>query len=129
MSSEIIAVLRELAAQFGIVINWADENVQPFVEELIVKIAKYEIYTSIVWIVLSIIIFIVCIYAVRTTYKPLYIDGGYSQKDIYQWICVICAVAIVIFTIVIVQQAHDIIRAIVMPEYTFVLEVKEVLGK
>ena len=50
MSSEIIKVLDELAKRFGIVIDWANENAMPYIEDLCKRIIDYDTAMSIITI-------------------------------------------------------------------------------
>jgi hypothetical protein len=52
MSQEIINVLDYLCKKFGIVIDWTSENVMPYLQDLCARYIKFEIHTSIMWIIL-----------------------------------------------------------------------------
>lgn len=56
VSSQIIDVINELCSKFGIAIDWSQKNVQPYLESLVVKAVNYELYTSIMWIVIGAIL-------------------------------------------------------------------------
>ena len=67
LSKEIIEILDYLGRKFGIAIDWTSENVVPYIEDLCARYIKFEIYTSIMWIVLCVgimalagIIWIIC---------------------------------------------------------------------
>ena len=53
VSSEIIEVLDYLGEKFGIAIDWTSNNVLPYLQTLVDKFIKWEISTSIVWIVIA----------------------------------------------------------------------------
>ena len=57
VSSQIIDVINELCSKFGIAIDWSQKNVQPYLESLVIKAVNYELYTSIMWIVIGAILF------------------------------------------------------------------------
>lgn len=59
MADEIIKVLDDLAQRMGVVIDWSSENVLPYVTELGGKIVRYELWTSILWTLLFIVLGIV----------------------------------------------------------------------
>lgn len=59
MSSEIIKVLDELCARFGIAIDWTSENVMPQLEIIAKKLVNYEYFTSIAWLIFGIVLIIV----------------------------------------------------------------------
>lgn len=103
MGDEFIKVLDELCNKFGIAIDWTSANVLPYLEELCGKFIKWEIGTSIAWIVLSIIsIIIVMIFS-----KNVDLDG--FEKFIF-WAVLIVAI------VLIGCQSFDIIECYTFPE-------------
>ena len=54
MSEEIIKVLDELGKRFGIVIDWSNQNIIPYLQELLKRFICYRNITACVWIILSI---------------------------------------------------------------------------
>lgn len=56
MSSEVIKILDDLCARFGIAIDWTSENVIPQFEIIAEKLVKYECATSIMWLVFGVIL-------------------------------------------------------------------------
>lgn len=56
MSDEIIKILDDLSQRFGIAIDWSSENVVPYLQDLIKRYVAYEVATSILWMVLSVIV-------------------------------------------------------------------------
>lgn len=60
VSEQIIAVLDDLAQRFGVVIDWGQQNVLPYIQELCGKYISWEIATSIAWIIICAIPLIIC---------------------------------------------------------------------
>ena len=56
MSEEIIKVLDELGKRFGIVIDWSNQNIIPYLQELFKRFICYRNITACVWIIISIAI-------------------------------------------------------------------------
>ena len=56
MSEEIIKVLDELGKRFGIVIDWSNQNIIPYLQELLKRFICYRNITACVWIIISIAI-------------------------------------------------------------------------
>lgn len=54
MSEEIIKVLDELGKRFGIVIDWSNQNVIPYLQELLKRFICYQNIMACVWIIISI---------------------------------------------------------------------------
>lgn len=53
MNEELIKALTELANKFGIAIDWTSQNALPYAQELMNRIVRFEIATSIMWLVMG----------------------------------------------------------------------------
>ena len=106
MSNEIIKVLDELCARFGIAIDWTSENIMPKLEILTQKLVNYEYCTSIMWLIFGIVLIIVgiglVIGDVRFDWEGMGIVLG--------GLIIICGVVVVMF------QIMDIIACNTFPE-------------
>lgn len=102
MSDEIIKVFEYLGGKFGIAIDWTNSNVIPYLQQLFEKFIKWEIATSITWIVIVAIIAII------------FVGLGLIVNDSDFWI--LPTIAIVIALVIISFQAFDIITANYFPE-------------
>ena len=58
-SSQFIEVLDALCEKFGIVIDWTSQNVMPYLTDLAARFISYEIWTSMAWIVILGVVFVV----------------------------------------------------------------------
>ena len=103
MADEIIKVLDDLCKKFGIVIDWTSSNVIPYLEELCGKFIKWEIGTSIAWIVISIIVAILFL-----------IFAKISDWD--ETMCLFMGCVIFVAFIIIGFQIFDIIECYTFPE-------------
>lgn len=65
MSEEIIKVLDELGKRFGIVIDWSNQNIIPYLQELLKRFICYRNITACVWIIISIAITISGVVMIR----------------------------------------------------------------
>lgn len=54
MSEEIIKVLDELGKRFGVIIDWSNQNIIPYLQELLKRFICYRNITACVWIIISI---------------------------------------------------------------------------
>ena len=84
MSTEIITTLDELAARFGIVIDWSAENVMPLVERAIQRLTSYEIMMGIIDIVGSIAFLIAVLITARWLITQ-YRDNRLNKEDTWLW--------------------------------------------
>lgn len=69
MGDEIIKVLDKIGEQFGVAIDWSNANVMPYLQNLLARYTNYLFYTSLVYLILSIIIIIIGILLLRHSYK------------------------------------------------------------
>lgn len=111
MSDEIIKVLEYLCSKIGITIDWTNTNVIPYVQTLIGKYVKYEVATSIVWIVIAVIAIIISAIFVRFLYKSIVI---YNDDKIA--VAILFCVLAFISVSVIIYQTLDIVTCYTIPE-------------
>lgn len=110
VSSEIIEVLDYLGEKFGIAIDWTSNNVLPYLQTLVDKFIKWEISTSIVWIVIAAFVIVAMIILINLKGIREINEETYGML----WIPII--VSIIVSFIVICIQIFDIIECNVFPE-------------
>ena len=54
-SEQVINILDDLSKRFGVVVDWSNENIVPYVQDLYTRMAKYELVTHITSLVLLVI--------------------------------------------------------------------------
>lgn len=59
MSEEIIKVLNDLASRFGVAIDWTNQNIVPYLQDLMTRFIKLQNSFAIIWIIFSAIILII----------------------------------------------------------------------
>ena len=128
MSDEIIKVIDALAEKFGLAVDWTSSNVVPYLNQLCGKYINYEIATSIVWMILGLLLFLVGIVCYRIIYKnkDLGVDT-YKHISDYSGRILLYACVIFIFIIsiiVISTQIFDIITCVTFPEKIIIDELK-----
>lgn len=103
MSDEIIKVLDNLAEKFGIAVDWTSQNVWPYLQELCDKYVNYEIWTSVVYLVICLLAFALLLNEMKKYC---------SDNDVK------CFLGIIMFIplIVAVFQIIDIVTALTFPE-------------
>lgn len=126
MSDEIIKVLDDLSEKFGFAIEWSSENVMPYLEQLADSIVKYEMTTSILWLVLNSIallcyaIFVGCIVKAITKKKEtLFVNeysDGYRTTNEADALLIVGGFASFIVIIIVIFQVLDIIKCCTIPE-------------
>ena len=81
VSDQIIEVLDYIGNKLGFTIDWTSENVLPYVQTLCDKYIRFEIATSVIWLIIGIILFILAIASFKA-------GKSYSKKfDLYNENC------------------------------------------
>ena len=121
MSEEIIKVLDELGKRFGIVIDWSNQNIIPYLQELLKRFICYKYITACVWIIISIAITIIGVVMIKFLNKWRKSDNynkNYCTDDEFLatlgYILSICMIALGIGLII--SKILGIIENICMPE-------------
>lgn len=128
VSEQIIKVLDALCEKFGLVVDWTNANITPYLTELCSRICKYEIATSIFYLVIGIIMLAGSIIYFGFSWKnPIDWDtydmtteqfnGGFS--------IVVLAICGGVGIGMICTQIIDIMRAIYIPELTIIDAIKD----
>lgn len=115
ISSEITNILNDLGSRFGVVIDWTSQNVTPYIQDLISRIAKLEMCNSIIALLFGIICVIATILCIRFTVK-------HYEDDIDEFIGIsIVTISIIcgILMLVLIPVGIDgLTKAIYLPELT-----------
>jgi hypothetical protein len=122
VGEQIINVINALCEKFGIAIDWTADNILPYIETLCGKFIKWEICTSIFymvfWIVFAGIAWLISIPLIKKAKEDQW-DFDYS---VCSWIATIIIVVASMLTIGSIinlgVQSYDIIEAITFPEKT-----------
>lgn len=121
MSEEIIKVLDELGKRFGIVIDWSNQNIVPYLQELLKRFICYRNITACVWIIISIAMTISGVVMIRFLNKWRKSDNydkDYCSDDdmlaVLGYIFSICIIALGIGLII--GNMFGIVKNVCMPE-------------
>ena len=115
MSNEIIKVLDHLCDKFDIAIDWSSNNVMPYLQDLMVRITKYVIYTNILWLVISILIIGATVFALVKIIKV-------TRENRYDWDLIIGissligSIIIIIFFLTGMYACQNLIEVNTVPE-------------
>ena len=133
MSEEIIKVLNDLASRFGVVIDWTNQNIVPYLQDLMTRFIKLQNAESVIWMIFSVIaliISIILIYkSVKTIRKNLKEDEYYDiWLDGVTYIVFILTFSFIalIFLIVLMENIFDIVQNIYTPELTVIEYIKNI---
>ena len=111
ISKQVIDVLDNLCEKIGITIDWSQKNVMPYLQELFGKYVKYEMVTSIIWMVIGIVAAILAWKVIKRIY---------NSNDISDEIIFIGVVALgflgATMLIVAIYQIFNIATCMTFPE-------------
>ena len=129
ISEQVIKVLDAVCDKFGIAIDWTNNNVMPYIEQLGNKIVAYDICMSIMWLVVGCIPLTIAFLIKKFLNKKkleaedkpndyYFTDGTLDKKaeDCYFVIGILLVVAIVIG----IANIQGIIQDIIFPEKTII---------
>ena len=129
ISEQVIEVLDAVCDKFGIAIDWTNNNVMPYIEQLGNKIVTYDVCMSIMWLVVGCIPLTIAFLIKKFLNKKkleaedkpnnyYFTDGTLDEgaEDCYFIIGILLVVAIVIG----IDNIQSIIQDIVFPEKTII---------
>ena len=125
-SEQTISILDYICNKFGVVIDWTSDNVWPMVEMLAGKYIRWEIASSILWIILFFISIIICTIGIKLIIK--HIKNSSYVDEMWVAFCVFISLGIFGLACGIAAQAFDIARCIVFPELEIFEYLKETLN-
>lgn len=121
MSDEVIKILDALTERLGLAIDWSSSNVLPYFQQLCNKYIKYEIATSIIWIVIGMVLLLGGRYLSK---KIKYtIDMFWSVNDL---MIIALIVMVLLGSYMIVTQIFDIATCITFPEKMIFYELQNI---
>lgn len=119
MSSQIIEVLDNLAQKFGIAIDWTNQNIAPYLTELMDKYVKYK---AIFLIGIFIILFLITGLMIIISYKNIKkrgknFDPDFFLRDFLSVVILISGIiGFVLVFIVFLCNLSDLVACFVFPE-------------
>lgn len=132
MSEEIIKVLDELGKRFGIVIDWSNQNIMPYLQELLKRFICYQNITACIWIIISIAMTICGVIMLKFLNKWRKSDGynsdSYDDDELLAVLGYIFSILIIALGIgLIIGNTLGIVKNICMPEivvYEYIKNIK-----
>lgn len=124
MSDEIIKVLNYLGEKFGVIIDWSNDNIIPYIYDLMDRVIRYEICSSIIYIIISILICTGCIISIPKIDKyanKIIEEDCYSFWDVGKYIIIAILLGVIAISVYSgVNQIIDITECIFIPEKVFI---------
>lgn len=130
ISSEITNILNDLGNRLGVVIDWGNQNIVPYIQELVKRIAYLRIANCIIWLVVAIILTVVIIKTIKWLYKYSKSDERdvYSEDMIYIGGITMMIIFATIALVGYVWALSKLPEAIFLPEITAIEYIKDATG-
>lgn len=125
MSEEIIKILDDLGKRLGVAIDWSNQNVIPYLQELIGRFVAFKNVQAIIWICISLITIGLTIFGLVKLIKwrksDKYDKDFYSDDSFVFWMS-IAGIVLVLFvaSVVIICNTFGICQNIFLPEITVI---------
>lgn len=112
VSDQIIQVLDALCDKFGLAIDWGAQNVLPYAQELMSKMVSYELWTSIMWIV------VFAIFMALSGGSAMHIlkQPEAEVEEFEAGLFIVLMIIFMVFFLCVVWQVTDIITCLTFPE-------------
>lgn len=121
-SKQFIEIMDDLAKRFGIIVDWSSNNVIPYLQGLSTRIINYEIYTSLTWMVMVLILGIpLSIISYKKYNKTLALkekEGTRRYDDLLGGCMIVFVISSLAVLLVTGSEVFDIVEALTLPEKT-----------
>lgn len=128
ISDQIIEVMEYLSSKLGIAIDWTSETAVPVIEEIADKYIRWEINTSITYIVICAVVCIICLCCSKFV-KRFWVEYQNTGDNDYVGFAVVLGIILLIgligCTVSMCTEIFDIIKCTTFPElqlYEYITE-------
>ena len=119
-SENFINIIDAISKRLGIVIDWSNENILPYIEQLSIRIVNYEKFTSIAWLIFAILMLITGVLLLIKAKEDCKNNDYYYCDDIGVLCGIAGSILIMISIVCIIIDVGDIITCLTLPEKTII---------
>ena len=124
-NNQLVELLKELANQMGIAVDWTSNNIRPYIIDIMSRLAKYEIFTSVIWVLFFVIVILIASKLIRMSYKRFKDEEDYIwDEELFIPIAAGLSFVILFCSLCIIVQCYDIGEAIYTPEILLIEQLK-----
>lgn len=129
MSDEIIKILNALAEKFGIMVDWSQQNIQPYLQDLMYRVIQYNLATSVIGVIFCISIIAICLFIIKKNNKKFRLDEydcieGSFLSLIY---VIVSYILLIIFVILLLFEIENICQCVFLPEKIIINEIQSTM--
>ena len=124
-NNQLVELLKELANQMGIAVDWTSQNIRPYIIDIMGRLARYEIFTSVIWILFFVIVILIASKLLRMSYKNLKDEENWTwDEEWFGYSAIVLGGVILFASFCIIIQCYDIGEAIYTPEILLIEQLK-----
>ena len=124
-NNQIVELLKELANQMGIAVDWTSQNIRPYIIDIMGRLARYEIFTSVIWILFFVIVILIASKLLKMSYKNFKDEDNWTwDEEWFGYSAIVLGGVILFASFCIIIQCHDIGEAIYTPELLLIEQLK-----
>lgn len=129
MSDEIIKILDALAEKFGIMVDWSQQNIQPYLQDLTHRVIQYNLATGVIWVIFYISIMAICLFIIKKNNKKFRFDKyGCIEGSFSSLIYVIVSyILLITFVILLPFEIENICQCVFLPEKIIINEIQSIM--
>lgn len=125
MSEEIIKVLDDLGNRLGIVIDWSNKNIVPYLEDLMTRFISFKNMQAIIWIIISLVIIGLSMFVLFKLIKwkksDKFAENIFNDDGVVFLISIIVVIFLMlIFLIILFCNINGLFQNILIPEITMI---------
>ncbi|NFH00763.1 hypothetical protein FC831_10630 [Clostridium botulinum] len=121
-SEQVIQIIDKLCEKFGIVLDWSSANAIPYIQELSNRLIKYEVFTSLIWVILAILMISASyLFLIKST-KRYKNNNKYDtfSEELFIFSLILFVFCSIFGIAIILNQSFDIVQALTIPEKTII---------
>ena len=116
-STEVIKIFDDLSKRLGVAIDWSNENIMPYLNDLVDRFIKWEIARSIFGVAISIVLIVVGICGIKYVWKNKHKYRYFGDLDEgITWVMIGAVLALVIGVLAFLFTCAELIEVIYLPE-------------
>ena len=130
VSEQIIMVLDDICAKLGVAVDWTAQNVMPYIQEMLGRLVKYELWTSVASIVLTgVALFALVKFTVYFWKRAQFDHRDIDHNQVFAVIGMVLSVFFAVSFITSVSvNSTDIVACLTFPEKIIFDELKTVVA-
>lgn len=109
----VIQVLDELGKKFGLMVDWSQQNIQPYVQDLMARVVGYEFWTNFVWMAFFFLMIVFGFFIIIKLWKT------YEDEDDRCYIIVLSFLYNILFGGLFIGTIMYAIKCSTLPELIF----------